>query len=149
MKALVGALCVTFSACGPKSPPTTTAERAQPASPDVPFAKLDHRQQVEFMKQKVVPAMKPVFQQHDPDRYAKFGCDTCHGAGAAIGKFDMPNGDLPKLTKDMKKFDAGDVEWMTKQVEPTMATLLQRPTWSESHPDGFACVSCHTIDPGS
>jgi hypothetical protein len=101
------------------------------------------------MKQKVMPVMKPIFQGHDADRFAKFQCDTCHGRGAASGTFDMPNAELPKLTKDMKKFEPADIEWMTKQVEPTMAKLLQQAEWSPQNPDGFACLSCHTPDNGS
>jgi hypothetical protein len=100
------------------------------------------------MKQKVVPAMKPIFQNHDPKGYAEFGCKTCHGEQAMQGHFDMPNPDLPKLNfKDqaaMAKFKKEDLEWMAKEVKPEMAKLLSLPEFTPENPKGFGCTGCHT-----
>src|SRR5262245_14918890 len=100
MKLLAGIILVV-AACGSKSPATTTtpapAADTPVLHPDVPFEKLEHEQKIAFMKQKVVPAMKPIFQNHDAKDFAKFGCSTCHGAQAKEGHFDMPNPGLPKL----------------------------------------------------
>src|SRR5688572_6062577 len=94
---------VVAAACGSKTPATTTTGGADtgsatPVLPDVPFEKLDHDQQIQFMTERVVPTMGPLFKEHDLKEFAEFGCETCHGEGAEKkGEFDMPNPNLPKL----------------------------------------------------
>ncbi len=98
------------------------------------------------MKTKVVPAMAPIFKNHDATKYAEFGCKTCHGEGAEKGEFEMPNPGLPVLDfKDMSKHKKEDLEWMSNEVKPTMAKLLQEPEYSEQNPTGFGCPECHTV----
>lgn len=137
-------LFIALAACGSRS--STSAEsppKAKAVLPDVPFDDLDLDQRAEFMKQKVVPAMEPIFKKHDP-KFAEFGCKTCHGKQAADGLFDMPSADLPKLTfKDMSKFEKEDIEWMKNEVKPTMAKLLSRPEFGPDKPNGFGCQTCH------
>jgi hypothetical protein len=147
---LVIAAALFAASCGSKS--TSTAETtprgegsASAVLPDVPFEDLDHDQRVEFMKQKVVPTMKPIFQGHDPTDFAGFGCQTCHGDGFKQGNFEMPNPRLPKLNfANMGKFKREDVEWMKQQVYPTMGKLLRIPLQSADNPKGFSCLNCHT-----
>jgi len=149
MRCLTCALALV-AACGSR-PGADTAMSGGPAKavlPDVPFDQLDHAQRIEFMEQEVMPAMKPMFQGHDARRFAKLQCETCHGRGAPAGTFEMPNPDLPKLTRDMKKFDKRDIDWMTNEVAPTMAKLLGRPVRSADAPMGLDCLSCHTLDHG-
>jgi mono/diheme cytochrome c family protein len=150
MKSLSCLLFVATAACGSKSTATSTAptsESAQVVLPDVPFDDLDHDQKIEFMKQKVVPAMEPIFKNHDPQEFAEFGCQTCHGAQAAKGHFDMPSTDLPKLDfKDTSKFKKEDLEWMAQQVKPAMAKLLSRPEYTPETPTGFGCQNCHMVE---
>lgn len=137
----------TTAACGSKPQTSTTPgdNGASAALPDVPFDKLDQEQRAEFMKQKVVPEMRVIFQNHDAKDYADFGCATCHGPQAKEGHFDMPNPGLPKLNfKDMSKFKAEDVEWMKQQVMPTMGRILGLPLYSPENPKGFGCLACHT-----
>lgn len=150
MKLLSVAL-VLAAACGSKSPPATTptptpgGASATAVLPDLPFEELDHDQRVEFMKQKVLPTMKPLFQNHDPEDFAGFGCETCHGAGAKDGEYEMPNPKLPKLNlANLGKFKKADVEWMKNEILPTMARLLGEPVASEANPKGFHCLECHT-----
>ncbi len=148
-RSVVLASLLVAAACGSKSPATTTggSETATAVLPDVPFEQLDHDQQIQFMKQKVVPTMAPLFKEHDPQEFADFGCTTCHGPGAEKGEFEMPNPELPKLNfADMSKFKPEDVEWMTKVIKPTMATLLKEPEYSEQNPKGFGCLHCHTAE---
>ncbi|HEU4729905.1 MAG TPA: hypothetical protein VFT22_18540 [Kofleriaceae bacterium] len=139
---------VLCAACGSKPPSDTTpkpAEGAVVVLPDVPFDQLDQDQRKEFMKQKVVPQMKVIFQNHDAKDFAGFGCKTCHGEEAKDGHFDMPNPKLPKLNfKDMSKYKKADLEWMNKEVEPTMAKILGMPVYSKENPKGFGCLNCHT-----
>jgi mono/diheme cytochrome c family protein len=149
MKSFVLLVSLVAAACGSKTPSTTSPgsgpATATAALPDVPFEKLDHDQRIQFMKEKVVPAMAPVFKQHDAKKYSEFGCKTCHGDGAEKGEFDMPFGGLPKLNfADMSKFKKEDLEWMGKDVKPAMAKLLQEAEYSDENPKGFGCLHCHT-----
>jgi hypothetical protein len=162
MKSLV-ALALVLAACGsnpqPATTPTTPANPTPPQEgggnagasatvtlPDAPFADLDQDQRIAFMKQKVMPAMKPVFQNHDAKDFEKFGCKTCHGEQAKEGHFDMPNPKLPKLDfNDLSEFKKEDLEWMGKEVMPTMAKILNLPLYSKDNPKGFGCLACHTL----
>lgn len=145
------ALILCLAACGSKSPSstTTTQSTATAVLPDVPFDQLDHDQKAEFMKQKVMPAMEPIFKNHDAQEFAEFGCVTCHGKQALEGHFDLPTADLPKLDfKDMSKHKPEDLEWMAKEVKPAMAKLLGRPEFDPEKPDpkGFGCQNCHMTE---
>jgi len=148
MTRLVLVTTLLLAACGGASTPaptTTPAEGATAALPNVPFEKLDHDQQIQFMKEKVVPAMKPLFQKHDAAKYAEFGCKTCHGEGAEKGEFEMPFAGLPKLDfADMSKFDKDDLEWMGTVIKPEMAALLGESEYTPENPTGFGCLHCHT-----
>jgi hypothetical protein len=139
-------LVALLAACGSKPTSSTTpTEGAKVALPDVPFDQLDHDQRMEFMKTVVFPTMKPLFQNHDAKKFAVFQCETCHGKGAADGHFDMPNAELPKLNfGDMSKFKKEDIEWMGKDIKPTMAKLLKLPEYTPENPKGFGCLECHT-----
>lgn len=111
------------------------------------FDKLSHEDQMKFMRTKMVPAMKPIFQEFDKDKYANFGCKTCHGKDPQKTKYKMPNSELPAL--DFKLLEQGKqkpkvAEWMSKTVKPKVAEILQRPQMSKEHPDGFGCLECHT-----
>jgi hypothetical protein len=141
-------MILVLAACGGKSATSTSpTDTATAVLPDVPFDELDHDQKAEFMKQKVVPAMEPIFKGHDPQEFAEFGCVTCHGEQAKQGHFDMPSTDLPKLNfADMSKFKPEDIEWMQKEVKPTMAKLLGRPEYTPETPTGFGCQNCHTTE---
>jgi hypothetical protein len=150
MKSLVLLVPVVAAACGSTPPASTTTWGGGAATavlPDVPFEELDHDQRIAFMKQTVVPTMMPLFQQHDPEEFEDFGCKTCHGDGAERGEFHMPNDALPKLNfSNMSKFEADDVEWMTRTVKPTMARLLREAEYSAQNPQGFGCLHCHRTE---
>lgn len=110
------------------------------------FDKLTHDEKVAFMKQKVMPAMKPLFQKFDPKEFKNFTCKTCHGKDPAKAKYEMPTTDLPKL--DFEAIKAGKeepkmVEFMAKVVKPEMAKLLNEPEQSDTQPKGFGCLHCH------
>lgn len=114
---------------------------------DFDFDKLSHEDKIKFMKQKVVPTMKPLFQKFDPKDFAKFGCKTCHGKDPQKAKYKMPTPDLPPL--DFAAIKAGKedpkaVEFMSKTVKPEMAKLLNQPEMSQTSPQGFGCLDCHT-----
>lgn len=101
--------------------------------PDVGFAELDHDQRTRFMKQHVLPTIKPLFTGHDP-KYAGFTCKTCH----AESSWTMPNPDLPHLDfDDLGGFEPADVEWMKSEIVPAMRELLRDPE--------LRCNRCHPI----
>lgn len=141
--AVLGCLFLAAAACGPKPAPDG-AGSATAVLPDVPFEQLDHDQKIQFMKQVVMPEMGPMFQRHDPEKFAKFDCKTCHGNDADRGHFHMPNDALTKLNfADMSEFKERDLEFMKNEVKPTMARLLKEPEHSPENPRGFGCLHCH------
>jgi hypothetical protein len=98
------------------------------------------------MKAKVVPAMGPIFQEHDGKKYAEFSCKTCHGPA-----FKVPKDYLPHLTfKDGKLKEAADkpemVKFMTEKVTPAMVTAMGAKPFDPQAHTGFGCNGCHTID---
>jgi len=118
------------------------------AANDFDFEKLSKEDKVKFMKQKVMPTMKPLFQKFDPKEFASFTCKTCHGKDPQGSKYKMPTPDLPKLDFDAIKAGKEDpkvVEFMSKTVKPEMAKLLNIPDMNESNPKGFGCLACHTL----
>jgi hypothetical protein len=155
MRTLLASM-VFLAACGGSShsPATTTTQpaggegsgsAAAAVLPDVPFDKLEPMQKAEFMKQKVMPAMEPIFKNHDATKYAQFGCQTCHGEGVEKHEFKMPNPKLPVLDfKDMSKYKPEDLKWMGDEVKPTMAKILGVPEHTKDNPNGFGCLECHT-----
>ena len=153
MKTLALIAAMFVAACGSKSSTQTTTPTggdgnavAKPL-PDVPFEQLDHEQRIQFMKEKVVPTMEPLFKKHDPEEFADFGCKTCHGAGAEKGEFHMPNAQLPKLFgPSMDKYKKEDIEWMSKEIKPTMAALLKESEMTKDNPNGFGCLHCHDAE---
>jgi len=137
------AALLVVAACA--APPSTPREPVAVAVlPHVPFSKLDRDQRMQLMKERVVPAMRPLFVGHDATKFASFGCETCHGDGVKTGRFEMPNPQLPILTfDDMSKFDRRDIEWMKAEVWPAMVKLVDEPAFSPDNPSGFGCASCH------
>jgi hypothetical protein len=110
-------------------------------------------QRGKYMKEVVVPAMRPVFQQFDGDEFKKFGCDTCHGKQAKARKFKMPNPEIfalpgtpagfaPLMEKKPKM-----MKFMGEVVKPQMAALLGVPEFDpkKAEAGGFSCAGCHTF----
>jgi len=97
-----------------------------------------------------MPKMKQVFQDFDGTKYADFKCTVCHGAGAKDGSFKMPNPDLPKIPGTLAAFKPYAakhqkmVEFMGKQVSPTVASLLGEQPFDPKTKSGFGCMECHT-----
>lgn len=158
VSAPLGAFLTLGTACGGAAPaepgaaaPTSTPSAASSTGAEQPLPAtwskdLSHDQQVAFMKTKVLPAMKPVFQGQDATKYGDFSCKTCHGP-----EFKDPHEALPHLTlkdgkltafaekPDMSKF-------MAEKVVPNMATAMGEPPYDVKTGQGFGCAGCHTID---
>jgi len=130
----------TGSAAGSGSDTATEEPKSE-------FDKLSHDDKIKFMKTKVMPVMKPIFQKFDPKEYANFGCKTCHGKDPQKSKYKMPNPDLKPL--DFAAIKAGKeepkmVEFMSKTVKPEMAKIFGVAEMSQTEPKGFGCLNCHT-----
>jgi hypothetical protein len=141
------------------APPAGTAAAGSEkvvGPPEVAWKDLTKDQRMRFMKAVVNPKMKVVFQAFDADEFKKFGCATCHGQEAKARKFKMPNPDIHPLPSTPAAFQAMMkkepkwpkwVKFMSEQVEPQMATLLNVPTFNPKKPEagGFSCEACHTL----
>jgi hypothetical protein len=147
---VLAAFALGLSACGstPAAEPATPNATAQ--SVEIPEAwdmtKMSLEQQVEYMKQKVVPALGPVFQAASAEHYADFGCKTCHGP-----ENKPPKEFLPHLTfKDgtLTEFQtAAEVsKFMAEKVVPAMATAFGAKPYNPETHEGFGCNGCHAID---
>jgi hypothetical protein len=146
----VGAFLVT--ACGGSQPAAETPPAeggGAEALPTKPFDELSQEERFTVMKKVVVPTMKPLFQAQDPQKFAEFGCVTCHGPHAKEGKFVMPNPDLPKLNvadnmKVHKEKTPEMLTFMMEKVNPEMAKALNLPHYDPATGKGFGCFGCHT-----
>ncbi len=98
----------------------------------------------------VYPKMKSIFQGHDAQAYANFGCETCHGESGEANKYKMPNDlfGLPSTgTLDAAHdYDAEEAKFMLEKVLPAMAELLGETNFGPETPASFTCTSCHTRD---
>ncbi len=98
------------------------------------------------MKLKVAPRLGAVFHAADANRYASFGCVTCHGP-----KFQLPRDYLPKLTLKGGNITAFAekpqiAQFMSQKVVPEMAATLGKPAFDPATGKGFGCMGCHTIE---
>ena len=111
---------------------------------DLRWRDMSAEQRMSHMSQTVAPAMGELFRGHDAERFADFGCKTCH----AEGTFAMPNPGLPHLDasgyyKKHRKASPDMVHFMWKEVEPQMAELLGVTHGEHGY---FACRSCHVVE---
>ena len=121
--------------------------------PEVAWKDMTVEQKGKYMKEVVVPKMKPAFQTFDADEFKKFGCPVCHGDKAKEKKFKMPNAGLPELPGDQAGFATlmekkpKMMKFMGEVVKPEMAKLLGLPEFDPKKPEagGFSCGNCHTF----
>ncbi len=129
-----------------QSTTTDTTTTGSETGEHIAWDDMTHEQRGHFMAEVVMPAMQPLFQNHDSTRYADFSCATCHGANAHEVNFVMPNGIHPLTHADvMATFQSQDpaATWMTQQVWPEMARLIGEPQFNPETGTGFSCMNCH------
>lgn len=153
--ALLAACGGKSTATGPTTPPPPGGGSDVLPPENLAFKDMSADQRVAYMKLRVMPEMKPMFQEFDGKQFADFTCKTCHGKGAeAGGSFDMPNPDLKVLPKPedfpayMKdpKVNAW-VMFMGGKVKPAMAKLLKVTEYDPATNKGeFSCTGCHLAD---
>jgi hypothetical protein len=113
--------------------------------PETPWAEMSAADREMYMVGKVLPIMEETFQAHDPERYASFDCETCHGDDMRERGFAMPSPRLyhlprpgtPAHAQMMRQFESS-VHFMRDEVTPTMAAIMGEPN--------LACGACHTTD---
>ncbi len=132
--------------CG-SAPPPELPDRVEV---NLPFDELDHDQQMAFMATRVTPQMRESFQGYDAERYANFGCATCHGEGAEERDFVMPSPDLLPLhpsgtpeQRAMVEEHPEMVRYMFNHVIPEMRELLGEAEYDAETGEGFSCYACH------
>lgn len=121
-----------LAACSAPGSPAPSEPAAVPVLPDVPFALLDREQRMQFMRERVVPELAPLFRTFDAQRFAELTCATCHRDDPT---YAMPSPALPRLHADLARHDARTVAWMTTTLRPAMARLLAD--------DSVDCMRCH------
>jgi len=135
----------------PSGPTETTTAAPVVGPPTIAWSAMSKDQKKAFMKAVVAPKAKEMFLAFDSSRYANFSCATCHGDSANDGSFKMPNPRLPVLPNSpdgFKRLMADKptaMEFMSKQVKPTMAQLLGQPEFNPETRTGFGCMECHTM----
>ena len=160
MKSLLS-LCFLLSvavlgACGGKSSSAAEPRQTEPLAPGA-WEAMSDKDRASFMKHTVMPVMAAKFKEWDDqqklaggeEEFGEVTCKTCHGPGAAEGKFEMPSGALPEL--DFANPDPDDEQmnkFMGEVVKPTMANLLGMPEYTPENPTGFGCLACHTMAKG-
>lgn len=133
---------IAIAICGCKYGRVTTPDGAA-----VPWAQMDHAARHAHMQSVVLPRMRTVFQRFDSERFADFGCGTCHGDGMADGTYAMPNPNLPTLDhagvyKTHRKESPEITRFMWKEVQSELGQSLG-VTWG---PNGtIDCKSCHPV----
>jgi hypothetical protein len=125
--------------------------------PQVAWKDMTYAQRKAYMKEAVMPAMKPVFQAFDAKKFKTFECQTCHGQDGPDRKFKMPSNDIHPLPNTKEGFEAKLkteptwpkwTEFMAKKVEPTMGKLLDLAVFDPQKPvkGAFSCGNCHKLE---
>src|SRR5262249_49469292 len=97
----------------------------------------------QVMRELVLPTMRPLFQDFDPERFAAVSCKTCHGSGAQAGDYALPSPDLPVLSSGDPSEELKPItDFMRNTVKPKMAELL-----GKQEAPGIRCSTCHPSAP--
>lgn len=116
------------------------------------WADFDREQRLQYMTQTVLPTMREIFVARDPQRYASFACESCHGADMLDVDYAMPNALFPlPLDGTLDAARAQDeqmTQFMLDEVFPTMVELLDEDKYSEATGKGYRCVGCHLVADG-
>jgi hypothetical protein len=161
--AIAGAVLISAPSRAADEAPGKAAEKpaaaGKAAKPAVAWKDMSEEQKGKFMKDVIVPKMKPLFQEFDGKKFAKFNCASCHGKDPKDRKFKMPAPaadvhPLPGTPEGFKAAMEKNAEWpkwtkfMGEKVKPQMATLLGLPEFDPKNPaaGGFGCMQCHSIE---
>ncbi|MCB9634191.1 MAG: hypothetical protein H6721_18875 [Sandaracinus sp.] len=144
----------TETSSGAEADAQTSGVRARedheiPRAPGV-WAEMSHDEKGRFMAEAVVPYMRELFREYDSERYASFGCATCHGREMSARGFEMPSPDLLALHPSGSPEQQAVVEnhprmtrFMFNHVVPAMRTMLGQEAYDAETGEGFSCYTCH------
>ena len=103
-----------------------------------------------FMGAEVLPYMKDLFREYDPDEFADVNCATCHGPDMQERSFEMPSPSLPPLygsgtpeQQEMVEEHPRMVRFMFNHVVPAMRTMIGEEEFDAETGEGFSCYFCH------
>lgn len=141
----------TEAAPAPAANTTAGGSQVDPVpSPPKPWEEMSYGEKQDWMGAEVLPRMAPLFEEFDPERFANFSCDGCHGSYANGRNFEMPNPDILTLhpsgspeQQQMVQDHPQMVRFMFNRVVPTMQTLLGAPDYDAETQTGFTCFACH------
>ena len=147
----IGFVMAVALGCGgaQKGAEDPSSGESEAPSGGTPWKDKSREQRMDWMGLAVFPKMRAIFQEHDAS-YAKLNCQTCHGSDMEMVDFKMPNSlfSLPKAnTLDWAKdYDAKTTEFMSEQVVPEMAKLLDMQPYDAETGKGFGCFGCHPAE---
>jgi hypothetical protein len=133
------------------------AEGKTVGPPQVAWKDMSFAQKKAYMKEAVLPTMKPIFQAFDAKKFKTVDCRTCHGDDGSERKFKMPSNDIHPLPNTEEGFKAKLkaeptwpkwTEFMSQKVEPAMGKLLDVPVFNPQKPvqGAFSCNNCHKLE---
>jgi hypothetical protein len=125
--------------------------------PEVAWKDLTYDQKKTFMKDEVVPTMKPIFKAFDAKKFRNVACTTCHGDDGPDRKYKMPSNGIHPLPNSKEAFEAklkAEPTWpkwtkfMSEKVEPAMGKLLAVEVFNPAKPvkGAFSCAACHKLE---
>ena len=144
-------LALAASCGGAETVPDESADQVE-ASDDTPkpWAEMSFDERKAFMALEVMPRVAPLFEAHDAERFSGFGCEGCHGEDAEANGYTMPNSGILTLhaTGSQEQLDMINdmrpmVNFMFRDVVPTMKELLGADDYDTETGEGFGCFACH------
>lgn len=134
--------------------PQVSAEPPALEGPPKPWDAMTFEEHTQYMTERVLPIMQAKFQAFDGQRFAAFGCHTCHGTDMEAKRYVMPNPSLTLLPaprtpewEAMRGATTGMAAFMWKDVWPSMITLLGSTPLNPATREGFGCTGCHLHAP--
>lgn len=145
----------TVDATGSETAANTSGVRTRSAdeipTPPTPWDQMTMEAKGHYMGEEVLPYMRTLFQEFDPQRYARFGCADCHGHDMAERNFAMPNPDILPLHDsgtDAQRAMVAEhpqmVRFMFNHVVPAMRQMVGGEPYDAETGEGFGCFDCHT-----
>ena len=122
-----------------------TEDETEPA-----WAEMDASQRRDYMVEVVYPRMREIFVAYDPERYADFSCESCHGPDAEASGWAMP-AFLEALPLDgtleaVEALNPEQTSFMLDEVFPEFVELLGETKYATDNPEGYRCTGCHLVD---
>lgn len=148
-KIIITLLLLLTVSCGEtQEPPKTDSSAGSEEATIEPLVwkEMNDEQRGAFMEQTVMPKMKALFQEFDPQEFSNFTCKTCHGPNAQEVGFHMPNGLAPLNPEHIPAMFQSEkpmAVFMTQKVWPQMTDLLGELPYNPETHEGFSCLHCH------